>query len=86
MLLFLVSLLSFFLVTNQKRYVQNTIYDDERIELIVPPARGRRGFRPLVPPLVWQFIFISFVQIFLTSVRCRRRSWPSWIDLYGWSE
>jgi len=40
----------------RRNNVQNTIYDDERIELIVPPARGRRGFRPLIPPLVWEFL------------------------------
>jgi len=30
----------------------NTVYDDERVELDVPPARGRRGARAQIPLLV----------------------------------
>ncbi|KIM47997.1 hypothetical protein M413DRAFT_217757 [Hebeloma cylindrosporum] len=37
---------------DEDRTLFHTIYDDERIVLDVPPARGRRGYRPLIPPLV----------------------------------
>lgn len=37
---------------DEDRTLFHTVYDDERIVLDVPPARGRRGYRPLIPPLV----------------------------------
>jgi len=39
-------------VPDQVDRLFNTIYDDERVELAVPPARGRPGARAQIPLLV----------------------------------